>query len=46
MRADDSPEFSAYWTPPVTNFDAEDVPAQIGRVFDSVNVLAPGTPRW
>ncbi len=36
--ARDTPEFSAYWTPPVTNFDAEDAPAQIGRVFDSVTV--------
>jgi len=44
IARDDSPEFSAYWTPPVTNFDAEDAPAQIGRVFDSVTVYPWDAP--
>jgi len=44
IARDDSPEFSAYWTPPVTNFDAEDAPAQIERVFDSVTVYPWDAP--
>jgi SAM-dependent methyltransferase len=37
----DSPALAAYWTRPATSFDAEDAPALLAQVFDSVTVF-----RW